>query len=152
AGHGIPHEIVVVDDGSEDRTAAEALAAYARVLRHPHNRGYGASIKTAILAARHEALVIIDADGTYPAEAIPALLAKLERCDMVVGSRTGSEVHIQAARRPGKWFLRWFASQIAGRSIPDLNSGLRAFRRACVKQYFPLLSNRFSFTTTVTLA
>ena len=146
------HEIVVVDDGSEDRTAEEAVQAGARVLRHPENRGYGAAIKTGILAARYETIVIMDADGTYPPDQIPSLIAQLESADMVVGARTGANVHIPWVRRPAKWVLGWLASRIAGRPIPDLNSGLRAFRRECVKQYFPVLSNRFSFTTTVTLA
>ena len=93
-----------------------------------------------------------DADGTYPADEISTLLAKLDAADMVVGARTGAEVHIPAIRRPAKKFLGWLAGCIAGQAIPDLNSGLRAFRRESVKQYFSILSNRFSFTTTVTLA
>ncbi len=149
---GIVHEIVVVDDGSQDRTAEEAVKSQARVLRHPANRGYGAALKTGILAARYETIVITDADGTYPADEIPILAAKLETADMVVGARTGAEVHIPVIRRPAKLFLGWLAACIAGQAIPDLNSGLRAFRRECVGQYFSILSNRFSFTTTVTLA
>jgi glycosyltransferase involved in cell wall biosynthesis len=149
---GIPHEIVVVDDGSNDATAAAAAAADARVLRHEDNRGYGAALKTGIVAARHDRVVIIDADGTYPPEAIPELTAGLHTADMVVGARVGARAHIPWVRRPGKWILGWLANRITGRRIPDLNSGLRAFRRQCVVQYFPLLSNRFSFTTMVTLA
>lgn len=149
---GVVHEIVVVDDGSQDRTAEEAVKSQARVLRHPANRGYGAALKTGILAAKYDTIVITDADGTYPADEIPNLVAKLETADMIVGARTGAEVHIPMLRRPAKKVLGWLASCIAGQAIPDLNSGLRAFRRECVKQYFPILSNRFSFTTTVTLA
>lgn len=152
AAHNIPHEIIVVDDGSQDRTGEEALKAGARVLRHLENRGYGASIKTGIDAAKYGAIVIIDADGTYPPEEIPALLAELESADMVVGARIGKKVHIPLVRRPAKWVLGQLANIIAGRKIPDLNSGLRAFRRECVRQYYPILSNRFSFTTTSTLA
>lgn len=149
---GLTHEIVVVDDGSRDRTAEQALLTNARVLRHLVNRGYGAAIKTGIDAAQYETIVISDADGTYPPAEIPHLVAQLATADMVVGARTGQEVHIPWQRRPGKWMLGWLAARIAGQPIPDLNSGLRAFRRDCVKQYFPILSNRFSFTTTVTLA
>jgi glycosyltransferase involved in cell wall biosynthesis len=149
---GIVHEIVVVDDGSQDRTLEEAVKSQARVLKHPANRGYGAALKTGILAAKYDAIVIADADGTYPADEIPNLLAQLETADMVVGARIGAEVHIPAIRQPAKKFLGWLAARIAGQPIPDLNSGLRAFRRECVRQYFSILSNRFSFTTTVTLA
>jgi glycosyltransferase involved in cell wall biosynthesis len=146
------NEIVVVDDGSEDQTAEKALRAGARVVRHPENRGYGAAIKTGIVAAKYEVIVIIDADGTYPADQIPDLVTKLETADMVVGARTGSRVHIPYIRRPAKWLLGWLATRIAGKPIPDLNSGLRAFRRDCARQYFSILSNRFSFTTTITMA
>jgi glycosyltransferase involved in cell wall biosynthesis len=121
-------------------------------LQHPANRGYGASIKTGIKAASFDVIVISDADGTYPAEEIPNLVAQLETADMVVGARIGAQVHVPIERRPAKWLLTWLASRVAGQKIPDLNSGLRAFRRDCVQQYFPILSNRFSFTTTVTLS
>lgn len=149
---GMPNEVIVVDDGSDDGTAAAATAAGARVLSHTENRGYGAAIKTGIRAAQHERIVIIDADGTYPSEAIPELVAGLTSADMTVGARVGAAVHIPWVRRPAKWVLGWLANRVAGRRVPDLNSGLRAFYRECVTQYFPLLSDRFSFTTTVTLA
>lgn len=149
---GIVYEIIVVDDGSSDRTAAEALGSQARVLQHAVNRGYGAAIKTAIVAATYDTLVIIDADGTYPVDQIPVLVSKLATADMVVGARIGSDVNIPWARRPAKWMLSKLATRIADQQIPDLNSGLRAFRRSCIQQYFPILSNRFSFTTTSTLS
>ncbi|MCU0488871.1 MAG: glycosyltransferase family 2 protein [Anaerolineales bacterium] len=149
---GYEYEIIVVDDGSGDETAAQALAAQARVFRHPENRGYGMSLKTGIVAAQYETIAIIDADGTYPVEEIPTLVTLLEEADMVVGARIGSQVHVSRYRQPAKWFLRKFAERIAEQAIPDLNSGLRVFRRTCVRQYFAVLSNRFSFTTTVTLA
>lgn len=152
ASQSIPHEIIVVDDGSDDNTAAEALGTGIRVLQHPKNRGYGASLKTGILAAKYEVIVICDADGTYPADQIPFVVAKLISADMVVGARVNKEVHIPLIRQPAKWMLTWLAQNIAGQPIPDLNSGLRAFRRDTIRQYFPILSNRFSFTTTSTLA
>lgn len=149
---GITHEIIVVDDGSVDCTAQQALHAHARLLQHPENRGYGASLKTGILAAEYETILIIDADGTYPVEEMPNLLAHMQHADMVVGARIGEQVHIPWIRQPAKIFLRLLATRIAEKPIADLNSGMRAFRRECIKQYFSVLSNRFSFTTTSTLA
>jgi glycosyltransferase involved in cell wall biosynthesis len=150
--HGIVGEIIVVDDGSSDSTARAAAAAGARVIRHRSNRGYGAALKTGIAAATHEIVAITDADGTYPAEYIPDLLAALERADMVVGSRTGGSVRIPLVRRPAKWALNRLANYLSNARIPDLNSGLRAFRRDVVMQYFPILPDQFSWTTTITLA
>lgn len=150
--HGIVPEIIVVDDGSKDATAKNAAAAGAKVLRHRSNRGYGASLKTGIAAAKSEYIVITDADGTYPARYIPELLAQLENADMVVGARIGKTVKIPLIRRPAKKVLNWIANYMAGATIPDLNSGLRAFRRDIVMQYLSILPNQFSFTTTITMA
>lgn len=145
-------EIIIVDDGSKDKTAREAKSAGARVIQHRSNRGYGASLKTGIIAASHDIIAITDADGTYPAKYLPEMLLELEQADMVVGSRTGADVHIPLTRRPAKWFLRVMANYVAQSKIPDLNSGLRVFRRGVAMQYFAILSDQFSFTTTITLA
>lgn len=145
-------EIIVVDDGSRDRTAKEAKCAGARVIQHRSNRGYGASLKTGILAATYDIIAITDADGTYPAKYLPPMLVELEQADMVVGSRTGADVNIPLSRKPAKWFLRVMANYVSQTKIPDLNSGLRVFRRDVAMQYFAILSDQFSFTTTITLA
>ncbi len=145
-------EILVVDDGSTDDTAKLAESAGARVLRHEENLGYGAALKAGIRAASHEIILTTDADGTYPASAMPELIKLLERCDMSVGARTGKDVHIPLARRPAKWLLTKVAVYLAQRPIPDLNSGLRAFRRADVLPFLRLCPNGFSFSTTITLA
>jgi glycosyltransferase involved in cell wall biosynthesis len=150
--HRIKHEIIVVDDGSDDRTAEEAVKAGARVFRHLKNRGYGASLKTGILSATYDVIAITDADGTYPSDEIPPMLKLLETADMVVGARVGENVSIPFVRKPGKFILGLLANRIAGQKIPDLNSGLRVFWRECAEQYFSVLSNKFSFTTTITLA
>lgn len=145
-------ELVVVDDGSTDGTAAAASAAGARVIQHRSNRGYGAALKTGILAAKYDVIAIIDADGTYPAEYLPEMLKELEHFDMVVGARTGNNVHIPLVRRPAKWVLKKLANYVTNAHIPDLNSGLRIFRREIAIQYFSILPDQFSFTTTITLA
>jgi glycosyltransferase involved in cell wall biosynthesis len=149
---GMTPEIIVVDDGSKDATAKKAAEAGARVLRHRSNRGYGASLKTGIAAASSEYVVITDADGTYPARYIPEILQQLVRADMVVGARIGKSVKIPLVRKPAKKVLNWLANYMTGAKIPDLNSGLRAFRRDIVMQYFSILPDQFSFTTTITLA
>lgn len=150
--HGIEAEIIVVDDGSTDGTAQAAAGARARVLRHRSNRGYGAALKSGIAGASHDYVVITDADGTYPCQYIPEMLERLETADMVVGARIGSNVKIPLVRKPAKWVLNRLANYMTNAKIPDLNSGLRAFRRNVAMQYFAILPDQFSWTTTITLA
>ena len=154
----VPTEILVVDDGSTDGTAATLVRIAPRypglrVIRHDQNRGYGAALKTGFTSARNEVVVITDADGTYPENRIGELLARIDAgAEMAVGARTGPEVEVPLLRRPAKAILRMLASYLAGVRIPDLNSGLRAIRRDLVRMYRPILSDGFSFTTTITLA
>lgn len=146
-------EVIVVDDGSEDESArkAEAIEGVTLVL-HAENRGYGASLKTGIARAQYDRIVIMDADGTYPAGMIPSLIARLDNsADMAVGSRKGS-ASVPLLRRPAKWMLGRLASHLTGRDIPDINSGLRAFRKDGYERYRFLLPDGFSFTTTITMA
>jgi len=149
---GWTYEIIVVDDGSSDETSERAAVTGARVLRRPRNRGYGAALKLGIRSAQYDWILITDADGTYPVESIPALLAEASANEMVVGARTGKIVKVPLVRRPAKWFLRQLASYLAGRRLPDLNSGLRLMRKSLVMRYEHLLPDGFSFTTTITLA
>jgi len=148
-------EVILVDDGSSDGSGpalqALARAGAVRVLRHPRNRGYGAALKTGAEAARCDWIAITDADGTYPLGALPKLLAAVEDgADMAVGARRLGDQ--PALRRPAKAFLNAFASYLAGVRIPDINSGLRVFRRADALSLVGLLPDGFSFTSTITMA
>ena len=147
-------EIIVVDDCSRDRTAAEAAAQpTVKVLRNVTNFGYGYSLKRGIGAATHEHIIIIDADGSYPVSALPALISEYEKgFDMVVGARVGRYYHGTLLKRIARFFFRILSEFATGRSIPDINSGCRIFGRATAMSFFGTLSSGFSFTTTITLA
>ena len=146
-------EILVVNDGSSDGTAAEAVAAGAAVISHPHNLGYGHSLKRGILAARHPTIAITDADMTYPVDRIPALLDEYRKgFDMVVGQRTGQYYRESVVKAPLRRLLKFLVEYAAGRRIPDVNSGLRIFNRDVATNYFNHVCDTFSFTTSLTLA
>jgi len=152
-----PYELVVVNDGSTDRSGevlrqAAADDATLRVIDHVVNRGYGAALKTAIRHCRTELIVITDADGTYPNERIAELVDACQDIDMVVGARVGADVQYPFIRRVPKVFLRRYSSWLARQNIPDINSGLRVFRRDIAEKFIHILPNGFSFTTTITLA
>lgn len=145
-------EIIVVDDGSTDGTRAIAEKAGAHVIGPPSNMGYGHSLRRGIRAARHEWILITDADNTYPADAAAQLLEIAEHYDMVVAARSGRHFHGGPLRRVARLLLVLLASFVTGRHIPDVNSGLRVFRRDLVLRYFDILSTGFSFSTGLTLA
>ena len=148
----IEHEIIVVDDGSQDKTAEMAFDRCDNLVRHPENLGYGAALKAGIIASKFDTIIIIDADGTYPSDVIPILLDKARFYDMVVGARILNQSHIPFIRKPAKWFLQNLASYLAGRHIPDLNSGLRVMKKSVLERFFNILPSGFSFTLTITLS
>lgn len=150
-------EVIVIDDGSTDgtpRLLGEAAAARPSlaVLTQPHNRGYGAALKAGLLRARGEYVAIVDADGSYPIDRLPDLMRLCRGRDMVVGARTGSGVTYSRLRALPKYFLRHWVSWIARMPVPDINSGMRVFRRDVVERYISILPDGFSFTITITLA
>ncbi len=146
------YEVIVVNDGSTDDTGKIIAEEEVKLVSMPQNRGYGAALKAGINVAKGELIVIIDADRTYPSDAIPILIEKADNYDMVVGARTDRNVHVPFIRKPAKWFLQKLASYLAGETIPDLNSGLRVMRKSIVVQFYHILPSGFSFTTSVTLA
>lgn len=147
------YEILVVDDGSSDATAERARSVSGvELVQHPRNMGYGAAIKSGIRRARYAWICITDADGTYPNERIPDLLAAAEGAAMVVGARTGDDVEYPFLRRIPKAFLRRYAQWLTRAPIDDMNSGLRVFRLDSARRVLHLLPNGFSLTTTLTMA
>jgi glycosyltransferase involved in cell wall biosynthesis len=145
------HELIVVDDGSADQTAHVARQAGARVIRHPYNKGNGASVKTGIRGASGSSILIIDGDGQHSAADALRLVAFLDEYDLVVGARA-AHGHASAVRRLGNAVLNWLASYLTGRAIPDLTSGMRAAHSSCLREFLHLLPNGFSTPTTTTLA
>ena len=145
-------EVLVVDDGSSDGTAAAAATAGARVIRHPYNKGNGAAIKTGIRNAAGEFVLIVDGDGQHSAADAMRLVGFLGDYDLVVGARSGSTQQASTARYAGNNFLNWLATYLTGRQIPDLTSGLRAARTSQLREFLHLMPNGFSTPTTTTLA
>jgi len=145
------HELLVVDDGSSDDTGATAMSAGARVIRHPHNLGNGAAVKTGIRQATGTFVLILDGDGQHRAADAVRLVARLDTYDLVVGARSPG-TQATAARRLGNSMLNWIASYLTEQRIPDLTSGFRAARRDRFAEFLHLLPNGFSTPTTTTLA
>ena len=153
-------EIIAVNDGSTDGSehvlnslAAESQAGELLVIHHNRNQGYGAALKTGIRRSQSDYICITDADGTYPNERIPELIQKITSndLDMVVGARIGENVDYSKIRSIPKMVLVPWVSFLCGTEVPDMNSGLRIFRRDRSLDFLKLLPDGFSFTTTITI-
>ena len=157
---GYPYELLAFDDASTDGTLArlqEIAPQYPtmRIVHFDRNGGSGTVRRIGTQQARGEIVVWTDADMTYPNERIPELVQTLEKdqmLDQVVGARTSEQGTHKMLRVPAKWFIRKLAEILTNSSIPDLNSGLRAFRRQVALPYLRLLPPGFSCVTTITLA
>ena len=157
---GYSYELVCVDDSSTDSTLAKLYEAAPRfpqmeVVHFHRNSGSGTVRRIGTQRARGEIVVWTDADMTYPNERIPEFVQLLEKdpaIDQVVGARTSEQGTYKALRVPAKWLIRKFAEQLTSARIPDLNSGLRAFRREVSLPYLRLLPPGFSCVTTITVA
>jgi glycosyltransferase involved in cell wall biosynthesis len=144
-------EIVVVDDGSTDRTSQFAKEIGAKVIKNPYKLGYGASLKKGILNASNEIIVIIDADGTYPVKFIHQMLQYIDEYDMVVGARRGKYYKETFIKFPLRIVFKYLAEFTCRKKINDVNSGFRIFRKSTAKTFFGDISDGFSFTTSITL-
>lgn len=145
-------EILVVDDGSGDDTAAACEESKIKHLRHPYPKGNGAAVKTGARAALGDVIVFMDGDGQHKPEDVPGLLEKfMEGYDMVVGARqAGSQagLHRAAANDIFSRFASWMVMQ----PITDLTSGFRVVRASRFRQFLYLLPNGFSYPTTITMS
>lgn len=156
-GESDNYELMIINDGSSDGSAevlerVKKRVPQLRVVHHEVNSGYGAALKTGIRRCRSELIVITDADGTYPCERIPELVGMCHSADMIVGARIGDNVQYSNLRKVPKVFLKAYASWLTGQHIPDMNSGLRVFRRSVVEKFLRILPDGFSFTTTITMS
>ncbi|MCO5991272.1 glycosyltransferase family 2 protein [Actinoallomurus spadix] len=157
---GHTYELLAVDDCSTDETLARLEAAAPqfpnmRIMPFHRNGGSGTVRRIGSQQARGDIVVWTDADMTYPNERIPELVDILDQdptVDQVVGARTSEEGTHKVLRVPAKWFIRKVAERLAGQKIPDLNSGMRAFRKDVAEPYLKLLPPGFSCVTTITLA
>ena len=146
-------EIIVVNDGSNDRTYDEIIKRNVIVVNNPCNMGYGYSLKKGISRAKNETIVIIDADMTYPFSYVVNMLKEKEKgYDLVIGSRTGKYYKESFLKNVLRKILKKFVKFVTGKNIRDINSGFRIFDKSTVIQFFPRLCNTFSFTTSQTLA
>lgn len=147
------YEIIVVDDGSTDGSAEELRTIDGiRLVQYAENRGAGAVRKIGTHKAKAPIVVWTDVDMSYPNEQIPDLVRELAGYDQVVGARTSEEGTHKVARVPAKWAIRRLAEYLTRTSIPDLNSGFRAFRRDVALQFLNIVPDGFSHVTTLTMA
>ena len=134
-------ELIVVDDGSKDRTSQLAGAIEGvTMIEHPVNRGYGAALKTGFEQASGELIGFLDADGTYPPEYFPQLCtAAMNGADLVIGSRmSGAESKMPMTRRVGNLFFAKLITLIARSNVSDSASGMRVFDRTVLDRLYPL--------------
>jgi glycosyltransferase involved in cell wall biosynthesis len=157
---GMSYELLVIDDKSTDSTLKvlqEALPQFPtmRLMPFRRNGGSGTARRIGTREAYGRIVVWTDADMTYPNERIPEFIQYLTDnpdVDQVVGARTSEQGTHKVLRVPAKWAIRKIAELLAGTKIPDLNSGLRAFRREVALPYMRLLPPGFSCVTTITMS
>ena len=144
-------EIIVVNDGSTDKTEMLANQAGALVINHDSRRGYGAALRSGVLASTRDFVLFCDADGQHRIEDVARVMAECSNCSMVVGARTTNS-HVPINRRPGKFIIQHWANILANQKIPDINSGLRIIEKCVLLKCLHLMPTGFSFSATSTFA
>lgn len=144
-------EVIVVDDGSTDRTYEVAKSFGVQVARHNVNKGYGAALKTGVRKSRGEKVLMMDSDGQHDPAYVPELVEMLQDHDMVIGTRTSDSFQVKT-RQAGKRVIRWVGEYLVEQKLPDYNSGFRGFDRKLIESMLHIMPNGFSFSTTSTLA
>jgi glycosyltransferase involved in cell wall biosynthesis len=151
---GVDWEILCINDGSNDnsREVLDKMSGI-KVIHHRVNKGYGAALKTGLRKALYDDICITDADGTYPNDRIAEMYQwyMQNELDMLVGARKGDDVFYPLIKRIPKFFINKLANYITNTKIPDINSGMRIFKRQAAMEYFHIYPNGFSFTTTITI-
>lgn len=144
------YEIIVIDDGSTDATLSIARSiSEIKIVRHPYNKGYGASIKTGVQEAVHERIITIDADGQHDPVYIPEMLKLLDEYDLVAGARHG---YISGRRGLGNKFFCWLATYLSNIKVPDLTCGFRAFEKDKFLEFVHIFPNKSSLPSTTVLS
>lgn len=146
------YEILIVDDASTDKTAEIAQSKNVRVVKRPVNKGSGAARKTGIINAAGEIIVMLDGDGTYDPTTIPEMLSYFPKYDQVNGARSKEKGTLKFLRILTKWFIKKLACYLSGVRIPDLNTGLKAFKKEIAIKYLWVIPDGFSCVTSLTLA
>ncbi|MCU0369823.1 MAG: glycosyltransferase family 2 protein [Bacteroidales bacterium] len=145
------YEILIVNDGSSDRSLEVVKNYPVKVYSHTVNKGYGAALKTGIRKATGEKIVILDSDGQHDPAQIPHMASLLDDHELVIGTRDKESFQVRT-RQVGKRVIRWVGEYLVEQKLPDYNSGYRGFNKELIKDMLHIMPNGFSFSTTSTLA
>lgn len=146
------YEILIIDDGSTDSTVQKAKETGVNVIEQYRNQGYGQAIMIGIKNAKYNLIATIDADTSYSGRDLVKLLSYIEKFDIVIGKRTGKEFKGKLLKYMARIIFRYLSNYVSGEQIPDINSGLRIFRKSTFLSLPSVhVCRRFSFSTTMTL-